>query len=215
MGYKIAVVQQKGGVAKSTTCRNLAVAYSGFGWDVKIADLDVNQSTSFTWHKRRIAAGIEPNVAVEIFGSATLALKQAEKYDVFIFDGAPMANRATLEVSLASDLVVIPTGLGLDDMEPCVILANDLVKNGVDKNKIAFVFCRTTGSDAELQYAYDYMSQTPYFTVGSPLPEKPSIRAAHDAGLAAIECKFKGPREAAEQVTQALINRLDELVSQS
>lgn len=213
MGYKIAVVQQKGGVGKSTNCRNLAAAHAGFGWDVKIADLDVNQSTSFTWHKRRLAAGVEPVVAVEIFGSASQALKQADKYDLFIFDGAPMANRATLEVALVSDLVVIPTGLGLDDMEPCVILANDLVKNGVDRSKIVFVFCRTTGSDAELQYAIDYMAQTPYFTVPHPLPEKPSIRGAHDQGLAAIECKFKGPRESAERMTQAIIDRLNELTN--
>ncbi len=212
MGYKIAVAQQKGGVGKSTTSRNLAAAHAGFGWDVKIADLDVNQSTSFTWHKRRLAAGVEPVVAVEIFGSASQALKQADNYDLFILM-CTNGNRATLEVSLASDLVVIPTGLGLDDMEPCVILDQRLVKNGVDRNKIVFVFCRTTGSDAELQYAIDYMSQTPYFTVPHPLPEKPSIRGAHDQGLAAIECKFKGPREAAEKMTQAIIDRLNELMN--
>lgn len=213
MGHKISVVQQKGGVGKSAVSRCLGAAHASFGWDVKIADLDVNQSTSFAWHKRRLASEIEPVVAVEIFGSARQALKQADNYDLFIFDGAPHATKATLEVAHASDMVVIPTGLSLDDMEPCVVLANDLAKNGVDKNKITFVFCRTTGSDSELQEALDYMAQTPYFTIPHPLPEKPSIRRAHDQGLAAIECKYKGPKEAAEMMTQSLINKLNELTN--
>lgn len=213
MGHKIAVVSQKGGVGKSAVARCLGAAHASFGWDVKIGDLDIQQSTSYVWQKRRLAAELEPVVAVECFGTVNQALKQADNYDLFIFDGAPHATKATLEVAHTSDMVIIPTGLSLDDMEPCVILANDLAKNGVDKDKIAFVFCRTTGSDAELQEAIDYMAQTPYFTVPHPLPEKPSIRRAHDQGLSAIECKYKGPKETAEKMTQSLINKLNELTN--
>ena len=211
MGKKIGVVSQKGGVGKSTVARSLATAFAKFDWDVKIADLDINQSTSYQWHKRRLASKIEPIVAVECFGTVGQALKQSDNYDMFIFDGAPHATKATLEISQASDMVIIPTGLALDDMEPCVILANDLVKQGIDRNKIVFVFCRTGNSETELKDSFDYMAQTPYKVIETPLQERTALRRASDKGQAAIECQYKGPREQAENVIQALINNLNEI----
>jgi len=211
MGKKIGVVSQKGGVGKSTVARALATAYAKFEWDVKIADLDINQSTSYMWQKRRLASEIEPVVSVECFGNVGQALKQADNYDVYIFDGAPHATKATLEIAHASDMVIIPTGLALDDMEPCVILANDLVKQGVNRDKIVFVFCRTGDSKAELQDSFDYMAQTPYKAIEAPLQEKTALRRASDKGQAAIECQYKGPREQAESMVQALIDNLNEL----
>lgn len=213
MGYKIGVVSQKGGVGKSAVSRCLGAAHAGFGWDVKIGDLDIQQSTSYVWHKRRLSAQVEPVVAVECFGTVSQALKQADNYDLFIFDGAPHATKATLEIAHASDMIIIPTGLSLDDMEPCVILANDLVKNGVNKDKIVFTFCRTGDSKTELQESLDYMAQTPYIAIPHPMPEKTAIRRAHDLGLSAIEARYKGPREAAEILIQALIDKLNELTN--
>ena len=122
MSYKIGCISQKGGVGKSTVARALATAYASHDWDVKIADLDVSQSTSYQWQKRRLEANITPVVAVEIFGSVKQAMKQADNYDAYIFDGAPHATKATLEIAHISDIVIIPTGLSLDDMEPAVIL---------------------------------------------------------------------------------------------
>lgn len=211
MGHKIGVIAQKGGVGKSAVSRCLGAAHAGFGWDVKIGDLDIKQSTSYVWHKRRLASEIKPFVAVECFGTVSQAMKQANHYDLFIFDDAAHSTRATLEIAQISDMVVIPTGLCLDDMEPCVILANDLVKNGVDKDKIVIVFCRTGDDKDELDESLQYMAQTPYTTIPHPMPEKKSIRRAHEAGLAAIETRYKGPRDAAEKMTQALIDKLDEL----
>ena len=47
MALVIGVVSQKGGVGKSTCARLIAREYAYAGWDVKIADLDVSQGTSF------------------------------------------------------------------------------------------------------------------------------------------------------------------------
>ncbi len=211
MGHKIGVIAQKGGVGKSAVSRCLGAAHAGFGWDVKIGDLDIKQSTCYVWQKRRLSSEVEPVVAVECFGTVSQAMKQADNYDLFIFDDAAHSTRATLEIAQISDMVIIPTGLCLDDMEPCVILANDLVKNGVNKDKIVIVFCRTGDDKDELEESLQYMAQTPYTTIPYPMPEKKSIRRAHEAGLAAIETRYKGPREAAEKMTQALIDKLDEL----
>lgn len=211
MSLKIGVVQQKGGVGKSTLSRAIATTYATAGWDVKIADLDINQSTSYQWQKRRLSSGVEPVVAVEVFGSVSQALKQSDNYDLFVFDGAPHATRATLDIANASDLVVIPTGLSLDDMEPAVILANDLVKNGVKESKIALAFCRIGESEREFEEAKDYLSQTNYYILEGFMQEKTAFRRASDQGKAATESQYKGPRNQADYLIQSVINKIKEI----
>jgi Mrp family chromosome partitioning ATPase len=49
----IGVVSQKGGVGKSTLARLIAREYAQAGWRVKIADLDIQQCTAFSWQARR------------------------------------------------------------------------------------------------------------------------------------------------------------------
>lgn len=212
MGYKIGVVSQKGGVGKSTLARALAVAYANADWLVKIADLDHSQSTSYQWQQRRIANNIQPEISVEIFGSINHALKQADHFDLYVFDGAPHATSDTLAIAKESDLVLIPTGFSLDDMEPAVILANELVKQRIPANKIAFAFCRTGDSDREHEDARDYLGQTTYQVLPGYMQEKTAFRRASDEGKSAIESQYKGPREQAEQLVQSIIDKLNDLI---
>jgi chromosome partitioning protein len=65
MAVIIGVVSQKGGSGKSTICRLIACSFAVDGWDVKIADLDISQGTTFHWHRDRIEAGIQPEIARE------------------------------------------------------------------------------------------------------------------------------------------------------
>jgi len=211
MGYKISVINQKGGSGKSTIARAIASCYAAAKWDVKIADLDISQSTSFEWLQRRLQNQVEPVVAVEAFGTAAQALKQADNYDLFIFDGAPTASRTTQQISLESDLVIIPTGLAVDDLKPSVVLANNLRKEGINHERICFVFNRATGSDSEYEVACDYLRQTPYFLIDGRIEDKPCYRQAMDMGQSIIETRFKQPREKADRVIQNIINRLETL----
>ncbi|GIU52184.1 para1 [Shewanella sairae] len=213
MSLIISVVGQKGGSGKSTLSRAIATCYASASWDVKIADLDINQSTSFTWLQRRINNSIEPIIAVEAFGSATQALKKSDDYDLFIFDGAPTASRTTTEICKSSDLIVIPTGLALDDLEPSVVLANNLSKEGIDKNKICFVFNRASGSELEYNEAKNYLDETPYFVIGGRIEDKPCYRQAMNEGKSVTEARYKQPREKADVVMQNLINRIEELTN--
>jgi hypothetical protein len=52
----------KRGVGKSTLARLIAREYANADWNLKIADLDVGQGTSFNWQSRRLQQGIEPVV---------------------------------------------------------------------------------------------------------------------------------------------------------
>src|SRR3989475_5095133 len=113
MGLVIGVVSQKGGVGKSTCARLIAREYAHAGWDVKIADLDVSQGTSFDWHVRRLQQQMQPSVAVERFGTVEQALKARAHYDLLVMDGAPPSTTATLKMVEPSTVDVLHTGLAL------------------------------------------------------------------------------------------------------
>ena len=148
MTYKIAMVAQKGGVGKSTLARIIAVEATKGGLQTKIADLDTQQSTCVQWATRRANNDLQPQIRVEAFNAVDIALKDAEGFDLYVFDGAPHSSVETRRACLASDLVVIPTSEGLDDLEPSVILANNLLREGISPERIAFALCITSDSAA-------------------------------------------------------------------
>jgi len=213
MGYKVGIVAQKGGVGKSTIARALGTSYAAADWDVKIADLDINQSTSYTWLQRRLKAGITPVIEVQCFGTVAQANKHADNYDLFIFDGAPSASRGTEEIAKLSDLIILPTGLGLDDLEPTVMLANSLAKAGINKKKISFALCRVGDSLSEIEDARNYLLETPYYLLDGVIPEKTCLRQAQDDGFSVVESRFKGPRGKADHLVQSIMNRIEELTN--
>ena len=172
MALIIATVSQKGGVGKSTLARLVARKYANAGWDVKIADLDIGQGTSFNWQSRRLQHAVKPVIAVERFGTVEQALKVAEHVDLLILDGPPHSTAGTLRIAQAADFVLLPTGLSLDDMQPSVLLAHELVKKRIPKAKIAFALCRVGESDTEISEARQYIGEAGYKLLSGSIPEK-------------------------------------------
>lgn len=183
----IACVSQKGGVGKSTLARMLAREYAANDWSVKIADMDSKQLTSTRWNARRNENGFQPEIEVQNHKTVSQALRTAQNYDLLIFDSKPHSSSETLEIAKEADIILIPTGYSLDDLEPTVTLANDLVKGKVDRQKIHIVFSRTGNSESEAQEARDYVQAAKYQAIGSELPERTTYRRASDLGKAATE----------------------------
>lgn len=215
MSHILGFVSQKGGVGKSTLARLIAREYAAAGWNVKIADLDPGQGTSFKWLNRRLQSKVEPDIAVERFRTVEKALPFAEHYDLFIFDGPAHSNVGTLAIAQASDLVVLPTGLSVDDMEPAVLLAHELVGQGVSKDKIVFAFCRVGESDAELTESQSYVTKAGYLSLPASLPERTAYRRATDEGKALTECSFPTLKKKADDVAQAIMDRLSAAVQEN
>ena len=211
MAYVIGFVSQKGGVGKSTLARLVAREYAANGWNVKIADLDPGQGTSFKWHNRRLQAKLEPDIAVERFRTVEKALPFAQHYNLFIFDGPAHSNAGTLAIAQASNLVVLPTGLSVDDMEPAVLLAHELVGQGIPKDRIVFAFCRVGESDTELAESFSYISQAGYAVLPATLPERTAYRRVTDEGKALSECAFPTLKKKADDVAQSIMDRLSAL----
>lgn len=209
----IGVISQKGGVGKSTVARLIAREYAAAGWNVKIADLDVQQGTSFSWQGRRLMNQLEPAVPVERFGTVEQALRIADHYDLLVMDGPPHATVGTRYIAEASDLIILPTGLALDDLEPSVLLAHELTKRGIRADKIVLAFCRVGGSEAELKEAQYYVQQAGYPLLRGFLPEKVGYRRASDEGRSAAETRYVGLNQRAEFMAQEIIDIVTELTA--
>jgi chromosome partitioning protein len=209
MAIVIAFVSQKGGVGKSTLARALAREAAAGGMKVKVADLDVQQGTSVDWHRQRLAAGIEPVVAVQAYATATQALAEADGHDILIIDGPARTSQATAEIAKIADLVVQPTGASLDDLRPAVREFHGLVKAGVPIARLTFALNRI-GTPAEEADARAYLEEAGYGVLAGALVERPAYRQAQNAGHSVTETRFAALRERADALIQSLIDRVTE-----
>ena len=185
--YIISFLSQKGGCGKSTLARLFAQQLASSEISVLIADMDIKQQTSSKWVLRRAESDLN-KIDATIYNDVLTAMNEAENYNAIIFDGAPHATQQTLEIAKKSDLIIIPTGAGIDDLEPNVILANDLSNNDIKNHKIVFALFRTDkASSAETKEAREYLNSTNYKVLDGELYDKPSYRRALDAGRAPSE----------------------------
>jgi chromosome partitioning protein len=213
MPITIGVVSQKGGVGKSTIARLLAREFAHNSWEVKIADMDIQQGTSFHWHKQRAANHIEPLIRTEPFSTVAQALKDAPHFDLFILDGAPAATTATQEIARAADVLILPTGLSNDDLRPQVLLAHEFVKQGIPTEKIAFVLCRVGDSDSEIRDARQYITSAGYAVLAGEVPERTLYRRASDSGHAFTETTSKSLNQRADAVVQSIVNAINQITN--
>lgn len=204
----IGVVSQKGGVCKSSIVRLLSREYADNGWKVKIADMDSRQGTCTRWNMLRNASNIEPSIKAEQYRSVKDAINDYNKNDIdlMIFDGAPASSNLTLQIAQEADLVILPTGISVDDLEPTVKLAHELSKNNIAHNRIVIIFCRVGDSTLELSEAIQYIDQSGYKVIKPVLPDRVAYRRAQDVGKAVSETNFKSLNKKASKIVQELVS---------
>lgn len=190
MSLILGVISQKGGVGKSTIVRTLASEYAANGWTVKIADMDLDQSTCLNWVRKRLESGREPEVSAEPFSTVDSAKKNIGRYDLIIFDGAPHANQQTEQIAKISDLIILPTSHSIEDMEPAVTLAHKLKKLGFPKDHISFVFSRVGDSKTEEEEAIEYIQKSGYNLLKGAIPERTGYRRALEIGASPTETLY-------------------------
>jgi len=205
----IGCIGQKGGGGKSTCSRLIATVYAQAGWNVKVADLDVSQGSTVDWKKRRDQNGLQPEIAVESFRTVQQALKVAPNYDLLVFDAPPHSTAGTKDIAHAADLLIIPTGLSLDDLRPSVLLAHELVDSGVPADKLLFALCRVGDRETEINEARAYIEQAGYSVAPGSLPERTAYRRASDEGRALSEVRHPSLRGRAEELAQAIVDRIN------
>lgn len=210
---KIGVVAQKGGVGKSTLAAMIGRAYRAAGWEVLLADMDNSQNSLLEWSILRKNHHIQPSLEVRSFQQVDEALAQGEKYDLIIFDGAPHASQTTAAIASVSDLVILPTGSSIMDLNPQIKLAHELVEKGLKEAQLLFVLSRIGHSKVEHQEVIEYLKKTGYPLTQEGIPEKTAFRRCFIEGKTLTEVPYPTLKKRCEDLLQSIVNRINELTN--
>ena len=208
----VSFVSQKGGVGKSSLARALAVTLARGGMKVLVADLDPQQGTVIEWAKLRRVRGLAPEIEARRFKTADDAIIGGESDDVLIIDGPARASAGTLELARQSDLVVQPTGCGLDDLRPAVLLFHELLAAGIGRDRLTVALCRTAGEPEE-GAARRYLQKAKYDVLATSLPERVSYREAMNQGASMIESADKTLNARGQAMMDELLKHVRAAVS--
>jgi chromosome partitioning protein len=110
----ISLVNQKGGVGKTTVAINLASGLALRGFSVLLVDSDP-QGSVLQWYSIQNEEFLEVERLAQRFDSAGFR-KRTSKRDYVVIDAPPAISDITIDVLDATELVLIPVGLSALDL---------------------------------------------------------------------------------------------------
>ncbi|WP_309731954.1 AAA family ATPase [Chamaesiphon sp. OTE_75_metabat_556] len=132
----IALINQKGGCAKSTTCVHLAAWLTKQGHKVAVVDADAQKSSSI-W-----LASLDTQIAAHVIQSTDELLDRipdlAKECDYLLVDGAAGLSESSRAILMRTDLAIVPcqpTGLDLHSASEAVrlVLQAQSIRSGAPK----------------------------------------------------------------------------------
>jgi len=198
----VSLLNQKGGVGKTTIAVNLAACFSRAGRRVLLVDADP-QGSALAWSGARqgeplfVVVGMaKPNLHRELPALT-------KPYDVVVIDGAPRVNELCRAVIMASDLVLIPVQPSPYDVWAAAETVQLISEAKVYKEglRAAFIVNRMIAKTAigrDVITALEQFTDTP--VLGGPLIQRVVYAESAARGLSVIEA---APRsEAAKELVQ-------------
>ncbi len=138
-GRVLLIASPKGGVGKSSMCRNILVSAAIAGARVQGVDLDAQQ-TLVKWHQRRelVRKTYPETPEVPVVGLALsdwrAALREAPRFDLTVIDTPPSIEvqyGAAVALCQAAHHVLVPTGATQDDVDSVTPWMRTLTEAGV------------------------------------------------------------------------------------
>ena len=184
----IGVLQQKGGVGKTTLALNLAAAYAKEGLRVLLVDADP-QGSALAWSSVREAA---PPFSVIGMPKPTLHKELpavAADYDLVVIDGAPRVNELARSAILASNYVLIPVQPSPFDIWSCAEIVNLVTEAQQFRPDImaGFVINRKIGNTAIARDVMSAFTQFPFPVLEPKVSQRVAFAEAAAQGLTVIE----------------------------
>jgi chromosome partitioning protein len=203
----VGVLNQKGGVGKTTLSINLADAWAKAGRKVLLVDADP-QASSIAWSAARKDKPAFPVLAMAVGTLHRDLPGVAEDYDVVVIDGAPRLDELGTSTILASDLVLIPVQPSAVDIWAAADTVRLIRKAEVfrrDPIGTAFVLNRRVHNTAIGKDAIEVLKQFDYPTCKAVIAQRVVFAESLAEGRTVLEVEPQGP--AADEV-RALANEL-------
>ena len=196
----IGVLNQKGGVGKTTTAVNLAAVYAAVGQRVLLVDADP-QGSSLAWSAAREA---DPLFTVIGMPKPTLHKDMpslAADYGMVLIDGPPRVSELGRAAIMASDLVLIPVQPSPYDVWASAETVALLREAQTFKEKLTAVFVinRKIVNTAIGRDVAAALAQFEIPVSGASLSQRVIYAESAARGLAVIEVEPRG--EAAKEIT--------------
>lgn len=191
----ITFAAQKGGVGKTTTAVNIALAAQAVGLKVVVFDLDMQESAT-SWYERRaeLMPDTDEGLHVEFTTARRLptgiASAEANGYDLVIVDTPPAAGPDAVEAVQAADLVLIPCRPSLIDLDAIKRTAQ-LLKTTKAKGFVLLNAAPPTAVTL-IDEAQKFAETTGLAVAPAVLRERSSFRNSWPTGQGVIEYEPEG-----------------------
>ncbi|MDC3951698.1 AAA family ATPase [Pseudomonas aeruginosa] len=212
MGVITLVASNKGGVGKTTTATNIAVALAQAGQDVCLVDADRQRSAS-RWHAEREDADLEPRITlIEKLGRISATLRTlSEKFDHVIVDVAGRNSDELLSSLPVAHIVIAPhqcSQLDLDTLSELQVQVSAALNINPDLRTLAYHSMASTNPavrETERREFLEFLSEFPEI---QPLESVGFYRKAYKDVMPFGKSVLEGDNAQAIAEIRALVNEV-------
>jgi chromosome partitioning protein len=205
---KIGVLNQMGGVGKTTMDVNLAAELARRGAQVLLIDADP-QGSSLTWSAARQEEGKFPVVGLPQATVHRDIGRLGQGYDYVIIDGAPRVTDLARSVVMASDTILIPVTPSPLDVWAAADIVNIYKEVSMMKDRLnaAFVINRKIVNTAIGESVAESIAAHELPVLGATIGQRVIFAESFIQGQAAYEADEKSA--AAKEVTAMTAELMD------